>query len=95
MVGGHDSRQKRQYSSGAPSRTRLAGVCLPTGARGHAGSGAPQALWAVRVVPGNASALDGDCELTVAYGGVTLLCQIAACLACLQKALKTSSPPER
>src|SRR5579863_4619411 len=64
MVGGHDSRQKRQYSPGSPSRTRLAGVCLPAGARGHAGSGAPQTLWRVRLFRGNASPFDGDGELT-------------------------------
>ena len=64
MVGGHGSRQKRQYSPGAPSRTWLAGVRLPAGARGPAGSGARQALWCVRLFRGNSAAIDGDGELT-------------------------------
>jgi len=57
--------QRPQYSPGAPFRTRLAGVCLPAGACGHAGSGARQTLWCVRLLRGDASAFDGDGELTV------------------------------
>jgi hypothetical protein len=53
-------------------RTRLAGVCLPAGARGHAGSGARQALWCVRLFRGDSAAVDGDGELTMGAFGRSL-----------------------
>ena len=62
---------KRQYSPGASSRTRLAGVCPPAGARGHAGSGARQTLWCVRLFRGDAAAIDHNCELT--FGPISMV----------------------
>jgi hypothetical protein len=59
--------QRPQSSPGAPSRTRLAGVRPPAGARGPAWNGAPQTLRCVRLFRGDAAAIDGDGELTCGF----------------------------